>query len=819
MSLSFSSQRKSHVKISKFDIPSSFQSHFSTWSDSVVEKSGQWDLLRLLSSWSKSLYQHFRSLVPAMSQPIPNTEPTHNQQTSIPVRHHDRYRPFHHPFSVQSPGPRTDNQQDRFPIFFDRRPPNRLEALVLGEAAQKFNGYGRYGLPSHRENEAKHKEEGKPKRGSAVSLKLQSPPLPQTNGDDSKPPPDQDRRTTVSRIRYLFTKFVIEWWLLELVSWVFSALCMTTIISVLWYYDNKELPQWGFGVTLNVFISVFSNLARASLLLPTAEALGQLKWNWFRRESKTMMDFEILDSASRGPWGALVLLVRTRGRYVTCVDGMTSNHVNLSLTIILCRTLASIGAAIVIFILPLELFFQQIVLYPSVWVPVNPPPPIARTTTYALPTQVVYVNGVKALTEDQYLYSLVSPFFYSNPSLPSVEFSCPTTNCSWEPFDTLAVCSSCSEDVTQLLNFGCYPSKADWFNNVTLSLDTSSYPNITACGYWLNATSDSRVLMTGYALDPSTGLPGEALEMRLFPLIDTFTRLPYYGGSINFQHTVNPLMDILIVGIPGLGGNVYANATPVAYECVLSWCTQRMSSSFYWGHVSENVTQRYENTTDLGYPWLTKMDKNNIPAYAYLHNITITPPDQPRSDNPDEDRAITFGTTSTNVLSTIFTLDLLAPSFLTIGNESNDPLFKYKTKTHPESRPMTVNPWMPPNNVSQHMANLATAMTRGIRNTQSSDGSFETINGTAWDQVLHVQIRWPWVSLPLVLLTAGLIFLLATVIRSSKESDEVGIWKTSALAILFNGLGEDVQRSVSPGCRMGEARARARELSVKLLPD
>ncbi len=115
------------------------------------------------------------------------------------------------------------------------------------------------------------------------------------------------------RFRYLFTKFVIEWWFLEFVSWVFSAICMITIICVLLYYDGKALPRWALGITLNGFISVFSNLAKASLILPTAEALGQLKWSWFR-QSKPMMDFEIFDSASRGPWGAFLLSLRTRGR-------------------------------------------------------------------------------------------------------------------------------------------------------------------------------------------------------------------------------------------------------------------------------------------------------------------------------------------------------------------------------------------------------------------------------------------------------------------------------------------------------------------------
>lgn len=244
-----------------------------------------------------------------MSQPAPST--IHNYQTSIPARHHHHYRSFHHPFITPSPRART-----QFPIFSDQRPSNHLEASMFGEAAQKLKNCGGYGSRSHRDNQATGKEEERPQRDSAVSLRLRSPQLPQTNGDDLKLLPHPDQRTTISCLRYLFTTFVIEWWVQELISWGFSAVCMMTIVGVLWHYDNKTLPQWKLGITLNVFISTFSNLARASLLLPTAEALGQLKWNWFRRESKTMLDFEIFDSASRGPWGAFVLLIRMRGRYV-----------------------------------------------------------------------------------------------------------------------------------------------------------------------------------------------------------------------------------------------------------------------------------------------------------------------------------------------------------------------------------------------------------------------------------------------------------------------------------------------------------------------
>jgi hypothetical protein len=45
-------------------------------------------------------------------------------------------------------------------------------------------------------------------------------------------------------------------------------------------------------------------------------ALGQLKWDWFRRSENKVIDFERLDSASRGPMGSLILLIRTRKVYV-----------------------------------------------------------------------------------------------------------------------------------------------------------------------------------------------------------------------------------------------------------------------------------------------------------------------------------------------------------------------------------------------------------------------------------------------------------------------------------------------------------------------
>jgi hypothetical protein len=87
------------------------------------------------------------------------------------------------------------------------------------------------------------------------------------------------RNKFISPMSSFITTYIIEWWLIEILSWTFAALCVGAIIGVLFYYDGREIPTWRLGgLTLNAFISIFSGLAKAALLLPTAESLGQLKW-------------------------------------------------------------------------------------------------------------------------------------------------------------------------------------------------------------------------------------------------------------------------------------------------------------------------------------------------------------------------------------------------------------------------------------------------------------------------------------------------------------------------------------------------------------
>lgn len=98
-------------------------------------------------------------------------------------------------------------------------------------------------------------------------------------------------------------------WTLEILGCLTSILFLVAIIVVLFKFDGRPMPDWPYGITLNALISVLSTVMKATMAFVLAESLAQLKWSWFRRGNK-LSDLALLDAASRGAMGALVVLFR-----------------------------------------------------------------------------------------------------------------------------------------------------------------------------------------------------------------------------------------------------------------------------------------------------------------------------------------------------------------------------------------------------------------------------------------------------------------------------------------------------------------------------
>jgi hypothetical protein len=347
-------------------------------------------------------------------------------------------------------------------------------------------------------------------------------------------------------------------------------------------------------------------------------------------------------------------------------------------------------------------------------------------------------------------------------------------------------------------------------------LEDDPYPNGTVCGFFLNATSETPLLLSGYVADDgaASSSAGETLLVRTIPLSDFDTKAPYYGvGSVNYKNHVNPILDALIASAIDGPDGVYAKKAPLVHECVLSWCVQSLKSSYDWGKYTENVTSTFVNITSepMPWPWVVNED-----MYAYTQNIILEPPtssfDRPNGTIFNK----TYTVDNTTMFNAMIVFDDFFPSYYTTEDTSADAVLRFKNyPAGPSTRTLEFNPWEAPNDIASHMERLALALTNVIRSSKDK----EMLLGEAYNKENFVSVRWQWLTLPIGLLCISFIFLAATVAKSAVERDRVGVWKTSAYATLLYGLPDEMQASITRSGSTGTPRARAKELKVKLQPN
>ena len=134
-------------------------------------------------------------------------------------------------------------------------------------------------------------------------------------------------------------------WVWELLAVYFSIICLLALTVFLAADDGKPLANWRVAstdITPNTVVSIASTLVKASILLPLAQGISRLKWTYFQRGPHPLPDIQTFDNASRGPWGAMILMLKLRGRALS----------------------ATLGAVLTILTLALDPFDQQILAYP-----------------------------------------------------------------------------------------------------------------------------------------------------------------------------------------------------------------------------------------------------------------------------------------------------------------------------------------------------------------------------------------------------------------------------------------------------------------------
>jgi hypothetical protein len=81
-------------------------------------------------------------------------------------------------------------------------------------------------------------------------------------------------------------------------------------------FDGKAIPEWPKGITLNTVLSVCITVMGAASSIPVSSGLGQLIWIRAKHESVPLSKLDMLDKASRGVWGGLMVIFGWAGGYV-----------------------------------------------------------------------------------------------------------------------------------------------------------------------------------------------------------------------------------------------------------------------------------------------------------------------------------------------------------------------------------------------------------------------------------------------------------------------------------------------------------------------
>lgn len=487
------------------------------------------------------------------------------------------------------------------------------------------------------------------------------------------------------------------------------------------------------------------------------------------------------------------------------------------------------GAAIVLFALALDPFFQQLLDFPERWTLVKDACTLPRVTRYEPSQPEVFIGGVSWVTEDANLGWVADKFFWENGTQQMVSangtraefpFTCPTNNCTWPPYETLGICSAC-KDVSDLFTWACLETELDWLLNLDgagPSGTDTPIPVGRACGYFINATSEKPILMSGYTVLPDENIE-EVLLTRTLPLI-TPQKLPLYGdGSIHFKHYRNPILDAIIVGVNDGPNSVYRNETPAAMECVLTWCIKTIESNYGLGRYSENITRTFINTTAGPFPWTSRpFESDGLKSVEvdYLQDIVLDVTEYPLDPGAAPRNNSGYGIKAGTAFNTNVIFDQAFPSFTVRENTSSVDMTRYETMIEgpPATRHLQYNPWA--NDIPRYMDRFATGLTNAVR---ASEKSNEPIHGNAYNEETYVGVRWEWLTLPAGLQLFTLVFLLLTIFQNSRNREHVGVWKTSAVATLLYGFPDDMQQKITSNTTgAGTPRSDAKELKVKLVP-
>ncbi|KAI0814286.1 hypothetical protein GGR55DRAFT_701954 [Xylaria sp. FL0064] len=567
-------------------------------------------------------------------------------------------------------------------------------------------------------------------------------------------------------------------WLWEMSSISLSGVCIILIVAILLLYDQRPVPEFTYGITLNAVLSTLTTFSKSFLLVAISGAISQLKWRWFQStEGRGINDIQLFDDASRGPWGSLVFLA------------MPSKW-----------SLTSMGALLSIIALALEPFTQHLTTYPArdvvVSTPGVRPPTLYRAKSYLVGKEAIYEIG-------DVINRLTAPIWdTSDEAERFAAIQCSTGNCTWEDFESLAFCTSCQNrtnaleqsDTTLSWDGSTFQQVQDaiderFYYDLSLHLPAdlpcpdSHHPNITVTADFSKSQRGDYIYAS--CIKYERHLFGACSDgyTDFLPLRHLINEGGFHSNSSDFlkwQSRKIPLMSIYHVelkteGHKGSGRILERQAT--SYDFIP--CVKKYSFSISNGvptvnTVGERYGSWYFHTTDLNENlrvWEVKPQWVDVEG---RNGIIL----KENSTDP-----------CTNLSSRDFSFDLSQDNAYCADDERNrisknrgiqfsgKSLITYG-QTYGDQQTVLLAQIVKNGGLTWAAPRMAAAASKYLR-----DKGAIPVEGHAYRSIIIVEIRWPWLALPVTTWLCGVMFLGLTIlplIYHGFKDQDVATFKTSS---------------------------------------
>ena len=535
---------------------------------------------------------------------------------------------------------------------------------------------------------------------------------------------------------------------------------------------DKRIPDWPSGLSVNAILSVLVTVMKGATGITIAECLSQLKWSWFKRQRK-LGDLETFDEASRGAWGAAILLITPRrwllaylGAFAFLSGFIIGPTIQLTVEVRVREVeIASRAASVPVCN---TTYFDVIGLGSG--------PGLNLVT---LPTIGAMYDGLLQTTRQNKLTAF-----------------CPSGNCTFPTYQSLGFCNDCA-DITDKLRF----YMGGDVNNTQRGYPA---PNLTL----------SPAECQKYGLDNLCYVtaPGYGINLRPYGMINSTINYTTLNRDLRPSQTFEPVLGSFRGIVRRNSQSATAKPDDVsAVECSLRFCVKTYEGAVRQGEFSEKVisstwvnssTIRSSQSDSISFDFTNSIELQANPCYVNGHRKT------PPYNEEDQPKCL-YNVSTGNALSIQNTLDDLLSGSASdmVGNRpiwSNNimtalwGMFTDDDWTSPESG--TIKP------VEKAMNSLADSLTNHARGS-SAICAGASAAGTQLADQLYLHVHWIWLAPTVAVLVLCLTFFVGTIVQSWGET----LWKSSVFAYLFcrplvDGKelsAETMLKMVGPGSGVG----------------